>query len=571
MSFDFNITIAGHAGQGLQTIADILLKILAGNGYHLFASQDYMSRIRGGHNFMQIRVSDKPVYSTTVISHLLVALDQESVEAHYKHLTGPAIIIHDSDTVKVNKTGKIQDVAIPISKLARECGNPLYINSVALGVLMVALRFELKDLTNILRGRFAKKSGEQTKGNIKAATEGFRHTEKNYHIHSINIGKVKKKKRMLMSGTESISIGLMAGGIRFICAYPMSPSTGIFTYITGKAKKLGIISEQAEDEIAACNMALGASAAGARAAVTTSGGGLSLMCEGISLAGIAEIPIVIANMQRPGPATGLPTRTAQEDLDLILNIGHGEFPRFVFAPGTVEEAFYTSIHAMNLAEKYQLPVFIIGDQHLVDSYVTLDKLNPNRVKHKSYMLKNANLKKPYLRYKNTKSGVSPLAYYGQEKTHFMVDSHTHTEDGHITEDMEVAKKAVEKRFRKINGMKKEFYGPQYYGPKNAKTLLVSWGSTYGAVKESVDYLLGKRKNVAMIHYNKIWPFPVEESIGLLKSGKTIHVVENNYQAQFNKLLKRETSINTGGPILRYDGRPFDVPFIIEKLEKRGNG
>jgi 2-oxoglutarate/2-oxoacid ferredoxin oxidoreductase subunit alpha len=568
MPFDFNITIAGSAGQGLQTIAGILAKVLARNGYHLFTSQDYMSRIRGGHNFTNIRVSDKPVYASTVSSQLLVALDQESVEVHYQSLIGPAIIVHDSDTIKVKKARNIQVVAVPLTKLSNESGSPVYVNSVAAGALFSLLRLDLKDLVGFLETRFAEKSPEQIKGNINAATKGFTYTSENYQNIKTTIGKVRKKNRMLINGAESIAIGMIGGGIRFISAYPMSPSTGMFIYITGKAKKFGIISEQAEDEIAACNMALGAGAAGARAAVTTSGGGLSLMCEGISLAGASEIPVVIANMQRPGPATGFPTRTAQEDLDLVLNIGHGEFPRFIFAPGTAEEAFYTSIHAMNLAEKYQVPVFILGDQHLVDSSITLDKLNPNRVKDKSYMVKSGNLKKPYLRYKNTKSGVSPLAYYGQDKVTFIVDSHVHTEDGHISEDMVVAEKLAEKRFRKINGMKKELYGPQYYGPENAETLFVSWGSTYGAVRETVDYLLEKKKNVAMIHYNKIWPFPVEESIKLLKSRTDICVVENNYQAQFNRLLKRETRIDTGEPILRYDGRPFDVQFIAEKFEKR---
>lgn len=568
MSFDFNITIAGSAGQGLQTIANILLKVLARNGYHVFSSQDYMSRIRGGHNFTNIRVSNKPVYSTKVSPQLLVALDQESVEAHYKSLTSPAIIVHDTDTIKVKKARNIHDVAIPLIELSSESGSPVYVNSVAAGALFSLLKLDIEDLVSFLGTRFAKKSPGQIKGNINAATKGFTYTSENYQNLNINIGKAGKKNLMLIDGAESISIGMIAGGIRFISAYPMSPSTGIFTYITGKSRKFGIISEQAEDEIAACNMVLGAGAAGARAAVTTSGGGLSLMCEGISLAGIAEIPVVIANMQRPGPATGFPTRTAQEDLDLVLNIGHGEFPRFVLAPGTAEEAFYTSIHAMNLAEKYQVPVFILGDQHLIDSSITLDKLNPNKVKYKSYMVKNGKLKKPYLRYKNTKSGVSPLAYYGQDKITFIVDSHIHTEDGHISEDKDVAKKLAEKRFRKLDGMKKELYGPQYYGQQNAETVFVSWGSTYGAVRETIDYLTEKKKSVAMIHYNKIWPFPVEESIKLLKPRKDICVVENNYQAQFNRLLKRETNINTGEPILRYDGRPFDVRFIVEKFEKR---
>ncbi len=568
MPFDLTITIAGEAGQGLNTLAKILLKLLARSGYHLFASQDYMSRIRGGHNFTKIRVSDKPLYSSTSASHLLVALNQESVDLHHNHLFNPSIIIHDLDTIEVKKTGKICDVALPIRKIAVDSGNTLYGNSVVLGILTALLKLELTLLANILKASFARKTAEHKKGNIKAASEGFHYMLDNFQNLKIPLGKPKKKSRMLLSSTESIAIGMMAGGIRFISAYPMTPSTGIFTYITNKARKLNIISEQAEDEIAACNMALGASAAGARSAVTTSGGGLSLMCEGISLSGMAEIPLVIVNMQRPGPATGFPTRTAQEDLDLVLHIGHGEFPRFIFAPGTAEEAFYTSINAMNLAEKYQVPVFILGDQHLADSYVTLDRLNVHKAPYKSYLVKNGTLKKPYLRYKITKSGVSPLAHYGQENIHFIVDSHIHTEDGHISEEMNVAREMAEKRFRKLNGMKKEFSGPHYYGPESAKTIFVSWGSTYGAVRETVDYLLTKKRDVAMVHFNKIWPFPVQESIEILKSRKDICVVENNYQGQFDRLLKRETKIKTGEPILRYDGRPFDVQFIIDTFEKR---
>ncbi|MDR4504484.1 MAG: 2-oxoacid:acceptor oxidoreductase subunit alpha [Candidatus Scalindua sp.] len=568
MSFDLTIMIAGEAGQGLNTLSSILLKMLAQSGYHLFASQDYMSRIRGGHNFTKIRVSNKPLYSSVSASHLLVALNQESVDLHLNHLSSPSIIVHDLDTVQVNKTGEICDIAAPIRKIAVDSGNALYGNSVVLGILTALLKLELTGLTDILKASFVKKAAKDRKGNIKAATEGFRYLSDNFQNLNIPLGRVKEKNRMLISGTESIALGMMAGGLRFISAYPMSPSTGIFTYITSKAGRLGIVSEQAEDEIAACNMAMGASAAGARSAVTTSGGGLSLMCEGISLSGMAEIPLVIINMQRPGPATGFPTRTAQEDLDLVLHIGHGEFPRFIFAPGTAEEAFYTSIKAMNLAEKYQVPVFILGDQHLADSYVTLDRLNANKVKYKSYLAENGALKKPYLRYKITRSGVSPLAHYGQDKIHFIVDSHIHTEDGHISEEMNVAKKMVEKRFRKLNGMKKEFSGPQYYGPKNAKTLFVSWGSTYGAVRETIDCLLAEKKSVAMVHYNKIWPFPVEESIEILKSRKDICVVENNYQGQFERLLQRETNIKTGKPVLRYDGRPFDVQFIIDMFEKR---
>jgi len=238
MPFDFNITIAGSAGQGLQTIAGILTKVLARNGYHLFTSEDYMSRIRGGHNFTNIRVSDKPVYAPTASSQLLVALDQESVEVHYQSLTGPAIIVHDSDTIKVKKARNIQVVAVPLEKLSNESGSPVYINSVAAGVLFSLLRLDLKELVGFLETRFEGKSPEQIKGNINAATKGFTYTSENYQNIKTTIGTVRKKNRMLINGAESIAIGMIAGGVRFISAYPMSPSTGIFIYITGKARSL---------------------------------------------------------------------------------------------------------------------------------------------------------------------------------------------------------------------------------------------------------------------------------------------------------------------------------------------
>ncbi len=563
---EVNITVAGAAGQGLLTISGLLLKLFSVSGYHLFASQDYMSRVRGGHNFMRIRVSNRKVLSSPEAAHILVALDQQSIDEHSKELIGPAPVIYDPATVKVEPSGKAYPVAIPLMKIALDHGGAVYSNVVAFGAVAAMMGLGRTGFSGVLKRKFLKKGEKVYEANMSAAKAGFDFITEQVPKIRLGKGKAVKKPKMLINGAEAIGLGMITGGLRFITAYPMSPSTGIFNYVIGKADRIGIIFEQAEDEISAINMALGASTGGARAAVTTSGGGLALMAEGISLAGVAEIPIVVANIQRPGPATGLPTRTGQEDLDFVLSIGHGEFPRFVFAPNDAQEAFYTAAQAMNLADKYQVPVFILGDQHLVDSYVTADRLNLKRARCKSFLLRPDKRNKPYLRYRFTKNGVSPRAYYGQIDECFMTDSHVHTEDGHITEDMDIANKMVEKRFLKLGGMKGEFGTPRRYGSVRPDFTLVSWGSTYGAVKETVDTLNADGKKAAMVHFNRLWPFPSVEAAKLLGKKKRVHVVEGNYQSQFARLLKRETGIVPHNSILRYDGRPFNVRYIVEKLK-----
>ncbi|MBI4666178.1 MAG: 2-oxoacid:acceptor oxidoreductase subunit alpha [Nitrospinae bacterium] len=566
---DFNIIIAGQAGQGLNTISGLLLKTLTKGGWHVYASQNYMSRVRGGHNFMNIRISQSPVFSTPAGANMLVALDQRSVDEHLRRLEDPAVVVYDMESVKPAQgaNGTIWAGA-PLLKLAKENGGVIYQNSVALGGIMALLGVGLTDLSGVFSKRFSK-NRKVLEDNVRAAKAGFDYmTSINGHFNFMPT-LPQREKRLLMNGAEAMGLGMIAGGLRFVAAYPMSPSTGVFTYIAEKAARVGIIAEQAEDEIAAINMAIGASAAGARSATMTSGGGLALMVEGVSLAGIMETPLVIADLQRPGPATGLPTRTGQEDLDFVLSLGHGEFPRFIFAPGTVEETFYTSAAAMNLADKYQVPVFILGDQLLVDSYSTLDKLDIPKIRNENYLISNEHLgKEPYLRYRFTETGVSPRAYFGQAGTHFISDCHVHEEDGHISEDAEISSKMAEKRFRKLIGMKNEPYGPKYYGPEKAQVALVCWGSTYGAVKETVDNFGQEGGGLGMVHFNRIWPFPGEDTLEILRGCKKIFVVENNIQGQFNRLLRRETGIRTEEPILRYDGRPFSVQFITQEILTR---
>lgn len=565
---DISITIGGAAGQGLVTISDMLLKLLSRTGRHVFAIQDYMSRVRGGHNFMRIRISGEQKYASTENTNILVALDQRSVVEHVETLENPALILHDAETVKPVDGANRTFVGIPISASVPD-GNKVFGNSVAFGAVIAILGFDLESAKKIVSEHFDQKGPEAAQKNLVAVAKGYEHVRAAHAGLILRLPDGAKKPAMLINGAQAIGLGMIAGGLRFISAYPMSPSTSIFNYVTRHAGGVGILSEQAEDEIAAVNMAMGASAAGARAATTTSGGGLDLMAEGISLAGISETPVVINNIQRPGPATGLPTRTAQEDLDLVLNIGHGEFPRFVFAPGTAEDAFYTAAAAMNLADKYQVPVFILGDQLLVDSYTTIPGLDLEKTKYQSHLADPAKVGLPYKRYLLTPDGVSPRLPYGAQGARVMYDSHMHDESGRITEDMETAKKMVEKRFLKLRGMSREPFKPVRYGHKKPEISLVCWGSTYGAVREAVDVLNAGGVKAEMIHFNRLSPFPAREAQALLGEKKSVHVVEGNHASQLARLIARETGIKTGESVLRYDGRPFTARYVIERLKRMG--
>jgi 2-oxoglutarate ferredoxin oxidoreductase subunit alpha len=300
----------------------------------------------------------------------------------------------------------------------------------------------------------------------------------------------------------------------------------------------------------------------------TSGGGFCLMVEGIGLAGMTETPIVVIEGQRPGPAIGLPTRTEQGDLDFVLHASHGEFPRVVFAPATVDDCFWLTVKAFHLAEKYQLPVLIITDHYLANSYFTTDKFDLSKVTIDRGMLftKN-NGSGEYKRYSFTVSGISPRALPGDKDALVVADSDEHNESGHIIEDAETRTKMVDKRFRKLTQLKQEIIQPRFYGTEKADTLLIGWGSTYGVIKESVDILNKNGGNCSLLHLNQIWPFPVEAVSTAIKNAQHCYVIENNATGQLAGLIQRETGLSSNGNILKYDGRPFTPDIIMRELRK----
>lgn len=566
---DYSIKIGGEAGQGIQTVGDTLAKVFSRAGYHVFSHQDYESRIRGGHNFYQIRFSDRPVTASREKVDIIIAFDRESIELHEKELSGNGQLIYDAAILKQNYDGpKFFD--IPFANLAMgHGGNRIMSNTVAIGSVLGMLGMELDMLIGIIKDTFKKKGDDVTSGNINAAMAGYDYAVKNCIKCAFSAASVSNPK-MLIGGTEAIGFGAIASGCKFYSAYPMTPSTGIMNYIADKEQEYGIIVEQAEDEIAAINMALGASFAGVRAMTGTSGGGFALMVEGLSLAAMTETPIVIALGQRPGPATGLPTRTEQGDLQFALYTAHGEFPRVVFAPGTPEQAFYLTNKAFDIAEKYQIPVIILTDQYLADSQWTFDGLDLSRVKHHDYRLRGDVFKNlsEYKRHALTENGLSPLGVPGDSRHLVVTDSDEHSEDGHIIEDVETRIKMVQKRlFKKLPSIIQEIEPPLLYGDKKPEVVIAGWGSTYGVMKEAVDRLSGNRR-IAMLHFSEIYPFPAAEKSGyrnILNNAKLTICIENNATAQFARLMRAETGYEFKAKINRYDGRPFTIDQLLEEM------
>lgn len=566
---DYGIKIGGEAGQGIQTIGDVLSKVFSRSGYHVFTNQDYESRIRGGHNYYQIRLSDEQLFAPRGLIDIIVAFDRDSVTLHEKELSKDGIIVYDSKLMKEGYTGP-EFLDIPFGEIAAGAGaGKIGANTVATGAVLGVLGFEPELLLEIIDVTLQKKDREIREKNRKAALAGHEYAVSNCQRCNFTL-RPSREPKMLVAGNDAIGLGAVGAGCKFYAAYPMTPSTGIMLFMAAKAKEYGIIVEQAEDEISAINMAIGASYAGVRSMTGTSGGGFALMTEGLSLAAMTETPLVIAVAQRPGPATGLPTRTEQGDLSFVLHGGHGEFPRVIFAPGDPGQAFYLTVKAFNISQRYQIPVFIMTDQYLADTQWTRDSLALDGLEVNDYRSigKDPYNEGEYKRHALTEDGVSPFLLPGKTKHLVVTDSDEHSEEGHMIEDAGTRKKMVEKRvFLKLKSIKKEIAPPLLIGDKTPDTVLISWGSTYGAVRESLKAFSAEKK-IAMLHFSELYPFPgvdVLDYVAILKNARRTICIENNATGQFARLIKAETGHEVTDKVLRYDGRPFKVEELVEDL------
>jgi 2-oxoglutarate ferredoxin oxidoreductase subunit alpha len=561
---DVSIVLCGQAGMGIQTVEGIMTRMLKLAGYNVFATKEYMSRVRGGNNSTEIRVSSRPVYALVNRIDLLIPLNKGAVEHLGERVSKQTIVLGESQLLGDEAEGEFRFIETPFTKIAPEIGNKVYSNVVAMGTLAGLLGMKQSDIIDYVKRFFAAKAADVVQKNVQAAEAGIRLAEDLAGREKIAITinpDAGVKDQILLRGGDAVGLGAIAGGCNFIASYPMTPSTPVLVFLAKYGRDFGVIAEQAEDEIAAMNMAIGAWYSGARAMVTTSGGGFALMVEGLSLAGMLESPMVIHLAQRPGPATGLPTRTEQADLEFALYSGHGEFPRILFAPGTLEQAFYLTARAFNLADKFQLPVFIMSDQYLVDSYYNIPAFDLSKVKVEKYFVKTS---ADYKRYKLTKNGISPRGIPGFGQGLVCVDSDEHDEEGHITEDLKLRTKMVNKRLKKLELAKREIIKPELYPNHKYKNLIVCWGSTYHIVREAVERL--DRDDTSLLHFSQVYPLH-PRTAGYLDKAQKVVSVESNATGQFGKLIKLYTGVDIKNRILKYSGLSFAVEEVVRSLKK----
>lgn len=566
MNSDFSVVLCGAAGQGIQTVESLLTKTLKRSGFNVFATREYMSRVRGGVNSTSIRVASKPVRAYIERIDILIPLNEEAIPHLKERISPQTIILGESKFIQTESDIKCEKVEIPFEEIAKDLGKKIFANIISLGVICGIFNANQSTLHTALTENFKSKGQVIVDENIKAANKGFE-----IATDLIKSNKLKRNflvKRnfdvindYLFDGREAVALGAIAGGANYVTFYPMAPSTGVGTFLAQHGLNFSIIVDQSEDEISVINKALGASYTGARSFVSTSGGGFSLMCEGVSLAGMMELPIVLLVGQRPSPATGMPTRTAQEDLELVLYAGAGYFPRIIFAPGTIEDAFKLTQNAFNLTQEYQVPVFILSDQYLIDSYYNITSLDHENLEIKKYFVQND---ENYERYRFTESGISPFSVPGYGTGLVDADSHTHTEEGNITEDQIIRKKTVEKRYKKLELIKKAALPPEFIGNDDYEFLIIGWGSNYYLIKEALENL--NRDSIAFLHFKQVYPLHSRVNDYFSKAKKII-VIENNPTGQFAKLLELETHVKIDTTILNYSGYVFSVEELYQKLKK----
>ncbi|MFW6081719.1 MAG: 2-oxoacid:acceptor oxidoreductase subunit alpha [Desulfosalsimonas sp.] len=567
MGTDLTVKIGGEAGQGIQTVGGLLAQVCHQSGLYLLVVNDFESRIRGGHSFMQLRISDRPVKAPDHRVHLLIALNEQTLETHRSELAEGGMVLFDGESY-----GRDPSVlGVHITELARQAGGSIMANTVAAGAALCLLGSPEKSIHSVLESRFKDKKASVLENNLKAARSGAE------AVAGVSFDWAfkwpdRKPPGKLVSGARMLALGAIAADCRFAGFYPMSPATGIMENLVEFEESRPLVVEQAEDEIAAVNMVIGASFAGVRAMTATSGGGFALMSEGVGLAGITETPLVIINSQRPGPATGLPTRTAQADLRFVMHAAQDESPRFVLAPDSLDSAFEIMIRAFDLADRYQVPVIVLTDQYFNDSMAIAQKPLTVPSEIERFIAGDSDMEDPagYRRFAFTDSGVSPRALPCRGRALVMVTGNEHQEDGHLSERITDRVGQMNKRNRKLSDMKKHIRPPETFYP-DSTLLLVGWGSTAGIILESVEMLRADGIDAGAVLFTDIWPFPEAEVTRILDQCRNFYMVEQNTSAQLGWIIRERTGKRFAHAIVKYDGRPFFPLEIARKVKALQEG
>lgn len=577
---DIQWLIGGEAGYGIMTVGMMMGKIFTRLGLSVFDYVEYPSLIRGGHNAYYVRASDVTIYSQKRQVDILVALNRETIEKHKNELSPNAAVLYDPNVTKVEENEFPQGILlmpVPLLELTKQVGaDRLMVNTVAVGASLALFHETFTVLEKILHDAFGKKGEKIIAENVNTSKAGFDYVKQHF-AGKFPVSIVEKEqKNLLIGGSEALALGAIRAGVQFAAIYPMTPINGVLTTLVNHALAYNIVVKEPEDEIAGINMAIGASFAGVRSLAATSGGGFSLMVEGLGLAAQTEVPLVIIEGMRPGPATGMPTWTGQSDLRFVLHAAQDDFPRILIAPGDYVESFTYTMLAFNLADKYQLPVIVLTDKYLNEGHATvsIEELKTQSAKFKIERGKRlsdqeALAQTDYKRYLLTEDGISPRSIPGQQGGIALSGSDEHDERGLYNEEAEVRIKMMDKRFTKLDKAAVELDQLEpvtLYGEKDAALTIVAFGSTKLPVLDAMVGLVQQGVSVNFLKINYLHPFPVSQVTTVLQNAKKVLVIEGNKTGQFEGLIKERTGISIANNFRKYDGRPYYPEEIMERVK-----
>lgn len=580
MATEITVGIAGAAGDGLDRTGDTLARTAARLGLHLFTYNSYQSLIRGGHTWLRLRFSEDKIDNHGDHLNVLIALNQDSIERHAREVEAGGAIIFNGARLNCAPSlvpKGVMLLPLPVPDLTKSLGKilPIMQNTAALGALLHLIGFELDVTSEILLETFKKKGKEVIDQNVGVLRAGYDYAAR--EARPLGCGwKFSRKRRPVVTGNHMMALGAVAAGCKFYSAYPMSPASYILHWLASHSEKCGVLVKQAEDELAVVNLAIGAGHAGVRSMCATSGGGFALMSEAIGMAGMIETPVVVINVQRGGPSTGIPTKTEQGDLNQALGASQGDFPRVIIAPKNAADCFDTTVEALNLAESFQLPVILISDLMLGEHRSTVD---PEAVSHKvpiergewvTALHPDDAANGGYKRYALTPSGVSPRARPGIAGLMHVSGTDEHDEKGILISDEHtnpaIRRKMHEKRMRKMDGVRARLKLPVLEGPADAQVTLIGWGSTWDVIREAAAQLTAAGIKTNQLHFKYIHPFHGAEAAAILKSCKRTVVVENNFSGQFARHLRAESGFGVDHVVTKYDGEPFEPAWIARRVK-----
>jgi 2-oxoglutarate ferredoxin oxidoreductase subunit alpha len=576
MTQTFSIGIGGAAGQGVATPGDIFAKIFSRRGLHLNAYNAYQSIIRGGHTFLTIRAGVDPVTNMGDTLELLIPLNQDTMDRHLRLLAAGGACIYNADSIKPGEHAEgVQLCPLPVSTLADITKNKVAQNTLAMGAALSMMAIGFESLESVINEQFGKKAASVAEENIAVARAGYDYATQHF-TPLANPVPMTDTKYAVLSGNTALAMGGAASGVKFYCAYPMSPSTGVLHWFATNGRKAGIMVRQVEDEIGVVNMVIGAAQAGVRAMCATSGGGFALMSEALGLSAMAEIPIVVIDCMRAGPSTGVPTKTEQGDLWQMLGAAFGDYPRVIAAPLDIGDCFTLMHEIWNIVDKFQVPGLVLADLLLSEGRLSVDPkildFKPPIDRGEMITSPNGHGEGGYKRYLITESGVSPRAIPGVPGYTHVVASDEHDEDGVLISDMytnaQKRRAMMEKRMRKEKGIAAAIPPPRLQGPKDADVTLIGWGSTQGVIEEARAQLAEQGITANQLQIRWLVPLHGEAIVDQLHGAKRTIIVENNYSGQFARYLRGETSFVADGHIRKYDGEPFMPHHIVEAVREQ---